>query len=127
LTDSMHQPRDENGQFVSLRDYVERIFAERQTAHNSEHVLIDKALDKAQELREEALQQARIVVDQRLEKLNELRREVTEDRSKFVSVEKYDAEIAPLKEFRSRALGFGALLALISGAVGAIIVKLIGG
>jgi DNA polymerase III alpha subunit len=127
MPDSMHQPRDENGQFVSLRDYVERIFVERQRAHDSEHVLIDKALDKAQELREEALSQARQVIDQRLEKLNELRREVTDDRAKFVTIEKYEAETKPLFEFRSRALGFGALFALLSGGVGAIIVKTIGG
>lgn len=92
MGEMMKQFRDESGQFVSLREYIEVILRERQKAHQVEHELIEKALDKAQILREEALAQARNVVDQRLEKLNELRSEVQEDRSQFLRLDTYESK-----------------------------------
>lgn len=107
---------DDRGNSVGLREYIERILTEK-----------EKALAVALDAQQRALELRESNLDNRLEKLNELRREVTEDRAKFVSVEKYDVEIGGLKEFRSRALGFGALLALLSGAVGAAIAEAITG
>jgi len=99
---------------VSLREYIERIFDEKQ-----------KALELAFKAQQDALGLASRTLEVRLEKLNELRREVTEDRAKFVPRETYDAEIGPLQAFRSKALGFGSLLALLSGVVGALIERLL--
>ena len=113
----MPEDRDHNGErySVPLREYVERIFDEKQ-----------KALEIAFRGQQEALALASHTLEIRLEKLNELRREVTEDRAKYVTVEKYDAEIEPLKSFRSKALGFGVLVAVFSGLVGAVLDRLFG-
>lgn len=121
MTDSMKQPRAENGQYVSLRDYIESIMDERQRAHSAEHVLIDKALDKAQDLREEAIRQARVVVDSRLEKLNELRAEVVQDRGEYVTRTENDLRFKPIERLASRAV----LLFAGSGIAGGILVYII--
>ena len=116
MTDQMHQLRDDNGQFVSLREFVERILHEKQVA-----------LDQRFLAQQEAIAQARIVVDARLEKLNELRSEVQEDRGGYVTKENLDARLQPLEDFRSRALGASAALSLASGAAGATLAAVFGG
>lgn len=103
------------GHSVSLQTYIERIFDERQ-----------RSIEIAFKSQQDALNLASRTLELRLEKLNELRQEVTADRSRYVTLDKYDAEMEPLQSFRSKALGFGALLALLSGALGAAIARAIG-
>src|SRR5687768_13576571 len=88
------------------RGHIEAIFDEHRKAHTQKHTDDERAVD-----------QARQAVNLRLEKLNELRAEVIQDRGEFVRHDVFDAAIAPLREFRSRALGAGALVALGSGVI----------
>lgn len=125
MTDLMKQPRDEHGQFVSLERFITALMDERERSHAREHQLIDKALETASGLREEAIAQARVVVNDRLEKLNELRAEVIKDRGLYITRTEFDLSISPLQEFRARAIGFGALVSLVSAVVGGGITALI--
>lgn len=70
MADSMKQPRDENGSFVSLRDYItsimserekqtERIFAERETSAEFKRLALKEALDEARVTTERALAEAK--------------------------------------------------------------------
>ena len=103
--------------FVNLREHLERIFEER-----------DRQYELRYKSQEDALLVARRDMERRLEGLNELRREVTEDRGRFLSLEKYDAEMRgiadqldELKEFQGRMLGLIATAAILAGIVGAAI------
>lgn len=106
---------------VSLRDFVERIFEEKQ-----------KALELAFKAQQEALALASRTLELRLEKLNELRQEVTQDRGNYVTKDKFDAAIETrdnrlkvLEDWRSRAIGFGAAVALLGGLAGGIAARFI--
>lgn len=112
-----------NGNTVTLREYIEAIMSER-----------DRALTAAFTAQQAALNLATKNLELRLEKLNELRQEVTQDRASYQTRDKAEAEadamgarLTSLESFRGKALGFGALLALISGAVGAVIQRAVGG
>ena len=102
---------------VSLRDYIERIFSEREAA-----------LNLAFKAQQEALALASRTLELRLEKLNELRQEVTQDRGNYLTKAEYESKhqtlidrIGRLENFNSRVLGFGAAVALIGGIVGGIL------
>jgi hypothetical protein len=108
---------DRNGGTVSLREFIEAILAER-----------EKALQAAFAAQQIALSRASQNIELRLDKLNELRQEVIEDRGTYLTREKYETEhgvlenkIGALEAWRGKALGFGALLALVSAAMGALI------
>ena len=114
---------ENNGNTVTLREYIEAIMAER-----------DKALTAAFRSQQAALELATRNLELRLEKLNELRAEVTQDRSNFLTRDRYDSQhsaledkVAQLENFRGKALGFGALVSLLSAVGGALVVKAIGG
>jgi hypothetical protein len=73
--------------------------------------------------------------------LNELRQEVTTDRSNYQTRDKAESDgekidaviealstrLGSLENFRGKALGFGALVSLLSAVGGALVVKAIGG
>jgi len=112
MTDSMRQPRDENGQFVSLREYIERILDER----------------------EKATEAARKSMELRLDRLNELRAEVQEDRGQYLTRDKYDGEhdalsnrISLLESWRGKAALVMAGVAVVAGLIGAAIMRLLTG
>ena len=121
---------DNNGNTVTLREYIEAIMSER-----------DRALTAAFNSQQAALNLATKNLELRLEKLNELRNEVTQDRSNYQTRDKAEsdgekvdavmeamsARIGSLESFRGKALGFGALVSLLSAIGGALIVKAIGG
>ena len=116
----VHEP---NGNTVTLREYIEAIMSER-----------DRALTAAFTAQQSALNLATRNLELRLEKLNELRQEVTQDRGNFLTRDRYESQhkaledkVAVLEGFRGRALGFGALLSLLSAVGGALVVKAIGG
>jgi hypothetical protein len=116
----VHEP---NGNTVTLREYIEAIMSER-----------DRALTAAFNSQQAALNLATRNLELRLEKLNELRAEVTQDRSNFLTRDRYESQhqaledkVALLEGFRGRALGFGALVSLLSAVGGALAVKAIGG
>ena len=117
------QVNDSNGNHVSLREYIEAIISEK-----------DRALQAAFLAQQNALNLATKNLELRLEKLNDLRQEVTRDRANYLTRDKAESDsdainvrISSLESFRGKALGFGALVAILSGAVGAIIQKLVAG
>jgi len=119
-----HSPvHENNGNTVTLREYIEAIMSER-----------DRALTAAFNSQQAALNLATRNLELRLEKLNELRQEVTQDRSSYMTRDRAEAEteaintrVAALESFRGKALGFGALVSLLSAVGGALVVKAIGG
>ena len=101
---------------VSLKEYIERVFDEK-----------EKALQLAFRAQQEALALASRTLELRLEKLNELRQEVTQDRGNYVTKDKFestlearDTRIKVLEDWRNRALGFGTAIAVIAGIVGGV-------
>ncbi len=123
-----------NGDSVPLREYVERIFDER----------------------DKALQAAYTVLEQRLEALNELRQQVIQDRQEFVRTDVYeekheaivkhmndvdqftrtqireataalDQRIDDLESWRLKATGVFLVLVPLAGVIGAFIVHSLGG
>ena len=116
----VHEP---NGNTVTLREYIEAIMSER-----------DRALTAAFNSQQAALNLATKNLELRLEKLNELRQEVTQDRANYQTRDKAEIteeaiiqRIGALESFRGKALGFGALVSLLSAIGGALIVKAVGG
>jgi len=112
----------DNGNSVTLREYIEAIMSER-----------DRALTAAFTAQQAALNLATKNLELRLEKLNELRQEVTQDRANYqtrdkaeVTEEALNSRLSSLESFRGKALGFGALVSLLSAVGGALIVKAIG-
>ena len=152
MGDDMHQPRDENGQFVSITKLFERERVEHQEAHNRELVVAKETAQRMEREVEETAKRLEVTVktaleghervhtvekeyrkdteekmDKRLQSMNEFRGALSDLSKNMVSRELFDATVTPLQEFRSRAIGFGALVALLSGAIGASIARAIGG
>ena len=101
---------DRNGGTVPLKEYIERILDER----------------------DKAVQVAYRNMEGRLDRLNALRAEVSEDRATFLTKDKYDGEhgllenrVNALESWRGKALGFGALLAIVAAAFGALLESVI--
>jgi hypothetical protein len=125
--------RDGDGNTVSLREYIERIFDER----------------------DKAVQVAWRTMEMRLDKLNELRAEVTADRGQFLRTDVYEerhetlrkavsgiedrmrleikaatasstARIDNLESWRLKATGVFLVLVPLAGIIGAAITKAFG-
>jgi hypothetical protein len=104
----MGESRNEDS--VSIREYFERIFEERQAA-----------LELAFKAQQEALGLASRTLELRLEKLNDLRQEVTRDRESYITRDVYDADQKITEAWRNqmqggmnliRFLGVGGTVAL---------------
>jgi len=107
---------------VTLKEYIERVFDEK-----------EKALQLAFRAQQEALALASRTLELRLEKLNELRQEVTSDRGNYVTKDQYEARseaqnqrFQRLENFNSRVVGFGAAIGFVAGVVGGILGKKVG-
>lgn len=114
---------DENGRFVSLRDHIEGIMVEQKSLYTERWEAQRREVAFA--LRE---------MERRLESLNELRNQVIQDRHMFVTEAKYNAaieardhRISALENWRSKATGVALVLALFAGAIGAAVMKVLGG
>lgn len=95
---------------VNLKEFVERIFDERQR-------LVDVRFQS---------------IDIKLEHLNHLRDEMATDRARYVSQDKFDLvvsaqneKIADISAVKNKLIGIGLVLGAIAGAVGGIIGHLI--
>ncbi len=115
--------RDED--CVSKQDIValDRVMSERWLAHGHQH-----------ESERRTVEQTRAQMDVRLSAMNEFRSSLSDVVSRTISREVFDAEmdakdarIAALENFRSKAVGACAVLAVIAGVVGAAIMKALGG
>lgn len=62
----MKQPRDRNGNTVSLRDYIETIFAERETSAEFKRVALQEKVNEAKITTATAMQEAKDSVENRL-------------------------------------------------------------
>lgn len=65
-TDAAGNFHDENGRFVSLRDYVERIFDERETQTEFARAQLERALVEARDTTDRAMNKASEDVENRL-------------------------------------------------------------
>ena len=108
---------EDNGNTVTLKEYILAILDER-----------DKALKAAFVSQQEALNKAAEALSRRLDALNALRDEYTEDRGLMLTRDKYETEhttleqrVNSLESWRGKALGFGALLAIVAAAFGALL------
>lgn len=79
-------------------------------------------------MQDKALELANINMGMRLDKLNELRKEVTEDRSKFVTDERFSIQLKTIEDrikslelWQAKIYGMAALSSVIGGIVGAIV------
>lgn len=170
MGDDMHQPRDGNGQFVSIATLFERerrehrkdheresavvrevaqrlereveqtatrlekgvqvalnAVAETARIHSEAHVREHQAHERTHSVEKNQLDKAELVMSKRLDGMNEFRDALSDQAGRAVTRELFDATIKPLVEFRSRALGAAVVMAMLSGAVGAAIVKMLGG
>ena len=108
-------------QSVTLRDYFNMKFDER-----------EKALNLAFKAQQEALSLASSALDRELNHLNQLRQEVLKDRAAFVTNDKYESEVKTIVERvssleRSKAWAAGAIfiIGLLGGGLGSVITKMI--
>jgi hypothetical protein len=114
--------------WISLREYIERILQEHEKAHDTQHAAVGIA---AKEL------------ERRLGILNHAHEQSVADRADFVTRDKFetraltvdnrmeeqakamDARLKDLESFRSRATGAAVALSLFAGAIGAAIARAI--
>jgi hypothetical protein len=108
---------------ISLREYFEALLDAHKESHDQRHIA-----DQA------ALIAARDSISARLEVLNELRSDVVKDRTQFITREAFEAQYdglerrcGQLENWRAKATGVGAVLVIVSGAIGAAIFKVLGG
>ena len=114
MGDSMHQPRDSNGQFVSLKEFITTIMDERDKAHTRLH---------AEE--KEQIVNARHVIDERLNRMNEFRGALEDQASKMVSRELFDALAEKVNEVQRR-LAFYSGAAALAGFILSTLLRLLG-
>jgi hypothetical protein len=114
---------NESREIITLREYLEKVIALEFRAHGEKH-----------NLEQEAIKQAREQMELRLGKLNELRSEVIQDRGEYLRRDVFESQFDPLmkrlqllESFKASAMGAAAVLCLVSGAIGAAILKLFGG
>jgi hypothetical protein len=106
----MHQPRGENGQFVSL----ETILNDRQRAHEQLH-MVEK----------EQLREARRIVDDRLNQMNEFRAALEDQAGRMVSRELYDTLAEKVSEL-ARKQAYWAGGAAVGGFLLSTLLRLLG-
>ena len=114
MGDSMHQPRDSNGQFVSLKEFITTVMNERDRAHTRLH-----AEEKVQ------IANARHVIDERLNRMNEFRGALEDQASKMVSRELFDSLAEKVNEIQRR-MAFYAGAAAIAGFALSTLLRLLG-
>lgn len=131
---------------VPLREFIEAVGDERWRGHKSEHEklqesinlaarVLENRLERLNELRQtvELVQRTNVgreLFDARIKELTtsvEGLSRVSVSRELFDgSMANSNARIAALENFKSKAIGVGAVLVLFSGLVGALIAKALG-
>jgi AAA+ ATPase superfamily predicted ATPase len=102
-------------EYVSLREYLERLMEER-----------EKRLEEYKNFVDRALKIAVSNIETRLEKLNELRGN-TVDRSEFmVEMKMIETRLEAIERWQAKLIGVGIVLTLLAGGLGALIMKLVG-
>jgi hypothetical protein len=139
MTDLERDGPDKTG-YVTLREYIERIFEEHRDAHAAQHVTGERALSQARE-----------VIEHRLEAMNKFREDVEKDRNEFLRVETFNVQMSnvtkqirvledtvkdhtPLKgaigrieileKFKDRSTTIGTIIVVLSGGLGFVLSKL---
>ena len=102
----------DNGNTVTLREYIEAIMSER-----------DRALTAAFTAQQSALNLATRNLELRLEKLNELRQEVTQDRGEYVKREVYESRVNIVEKRQAWMTGVGAALVVLIPIITFIIAR----
>jgi len=129
LKDALSKIKSDN---VSVIDYFERITEDNHKLINSRLDHIEKIMDQRFELRDHALSIANKNMELRLDKLNELRNEVVQDRSRYMTTERFEMQhktiedrLTKLEMWQSKIIGISIGIGLIAGLAGVIIAKLV--
>jgi hypothetical protein len=95
---------------------------------DQEHVKLREYIEKILDEREKALKLTADNLEHRLAHLNEWKDATLKERSDFVSKEMHNVverDIAELRDFRGKVIGYGLAISSISGLIGALIAHLI--
>ncbi len=106
---------------VPLREYVDRIFAEREKAREAQLSAMRRAVDSAS-----------VQLNERLESMNQFRSQISEERLLYVRHDTLDAKLKPINDRltaleRVQSVGAGSLATLnwLWAAAGAVATTLI--
>lgn len=119
------------GQEIPMHQYFDKICSERSQRVSLRLKSIEDMLKLRFEMQDKATELANKNLEARLDRLNELRSEVTQDRSKFITVDKYDTQravlddrITKLEMWQSKMYGVGLGIGLVGGISGGLIAKI---
>ena len=115
---------------IPMHDYFERICEERSQRVGVRLKSIEEMLKLRFEMQDKATLLANKNLEIRLDKLNELRAEVIQDRSRFVTIDKYDTQhealesrITKLEMWQSKMYGIAIGIAIVAGVSGGLITE----
>jgi hypothetical protein len=118
---------------VTTREYLERICTERSKRVAERFNSMEELYAQRFEMQDNALLLATKDLEARLDKLNALRAEVLQDRSRYITLESYEARHSPvearikaLELWQSKILGAGLAVAIVGGVSGSLVAKLLG-
>jgi preprotein translocase subunit SecA len=83
--------------YVSMKAYVDALFAQYKEAHSKEHEMLSKAIENSQKALEKAVDTAQAALNIRLEAMNEFRSQILSERGTFLTSEKFDAKIQEIE------------------------------
>ena len=115
--------RGHSREYVTLRDYFERLLADQRAYFDRGAVAHDREHERERDTTLRALQHAAVEVQHRLEGLNELREEYTKDRTRdrddFVKGDVFLARVTAIeKDMKSQGDDIGAIRRELSAASG---------
>lgn len=134
--------RSNQGTDISIHDYFEKICFERSQRVSLRLKSIEDMLKLRFEMQDKAAALANKNLETRLDRLNELRNEVTQDRSRFITDEKYnvqhkvledklelqekalDTRITKLEMWQNKMYGVALGIGLVGGISGGFITKI---
>ena len=149
MTDSMHQPRDENGQFVSLGTLFERFRTEHEHEHQAQVLRTEQAIEKAlgavaetarihavahmeqhisheriHAVEDQQVSKAEQTLDKRLEGMNGFRQALVEQAANMVTRELFDTQVEKFNVLEKRIAYYSGAAAVVGASV-ALIIRLL--
>jgi hypothetical protein len=120
-----------NDALQTFQEYWERRFEAQEKLVTTNFDLRDRALKIQHDAAAQALHLATSTLENRLTQLNELRSEVTQDRGNFITRVEYEGSdkesnrrLTALENWQARLIGISIVLVLLSGFIGAAIMRL---
>lgn len=116
---------------ISIQQYFDKVCNERSQRVSLRLKSIEDMLKLRFEMQDKATELANKNLEARLDRLNELRSEVIQDRSKFITTDKYDTQravlddrITKLEMWQSKMYGVAIGIGLVGGISGGLITKI---